>query len=96
MERPARSMAKRAVQANSPHRNARSDPSLANGGRPAGGRPSAFSDDCCANGLSTECDAEGVLRSDGGIGFKLVGWDDGAMLFEYCSASSGTGVAFAE
>jgi hypothetical protein len=62
----------------------------------AGGRPSAFSDYCRANGLSTDCDAQGVLLNDDGIGFKLVGWDDGAMLFEYCSACSGTGVALAE
>jgi hypothetical protein len=62
----------------------------------AEGRPSAFSDYCRANGLCTECDAQGVLLNDNGIGFKLVGWDDGEMLFEYCPVCSGTGIGLAE
>jgi hypothetical protein len=62
----------------------------------AEGRPSAFSDYCRANGLCTECNAGGILLNNNGIGFKLVGWDDGEALFEYCPVCSGTGVALAE
>lgn len=54
------------------------------------GRPSSYEDYCRAYGVCVTCLGEGVTRNDNGIGFKVIGMDGSAQLFENCPACGGT------
>src|SRR3569623_804543 len=57
------------------------------------GRPSSFADYCRAHGLCAECNAEGLVLNENGIGFKLVRMEDNMYVFEICTVCDGTGKA---
>ena len=57
----------------------------------AAGRPSAFEDYCRAHGLCSACRAVGLTWNPETQGFKVVGMDGDAQLFEQCPVCGGTG-----
>ncbi len=57
------------------------------------GRPSSFADYCRAHGLCAECNAEGLVLNENGIGFKLVRMEGDTYIFQICPFCDGTGRA---
>ena len=55
-------------------------------------KPSTFKDYCVAHGRCVRCESTGIVLDEKRGGFKSAGWQDGAKLFERCSACGGTGV----
>ena len=57
----------------------------------AAGRPSDLSDYCHLHGLCSDCNAEGLVLNENGLGFKLAGLDGNMPVFEICPLCGGTG-----